>query len=70
MKLGGLLTQSQGYPIDDPPVIVYAALRACMATCERYSVEPVGTFEMATVSTWDGSDKGVCWEFVPRADEP
>lgn len=70
MKLAGVLTRSAGFPLDDPPVMVYAAMREALFTCERYGVEPVGAFEMAVAETWDGSDKGLRWEFTPDDESP
>lgn len=67
MKLAGVLTESDDYPLDNPPVMVYAALRAVLATCKRRGVEPVGAFEMSVAETWDGSDRALRWEFTPDA---
>ena len=70
MKLAGVLTRSAGYPLDDPPMMVYAAVRAALRTCEDYDPEPVGAFEMAVAETWDGSDVGLRWEFTAARPVP
>ena len=72
MKLAGVLTRSAGYPLDDPPVMVYAALRLALAHCEWRGIKPVGAFEMAMTKTWDGwdADVGLRWEFTPDAESP
>jgi hypothetical protein len=63
MTLAGILTRSMGYPLDDPPVMVFAAIDACLYTCRAYSLAPIGSFEMTTSTTRD-DDEGVRWEFV------
>lgn len=71
MRFAALYTESAGYPLDDPAVMVEVAIRAVLSTCEREGVTPIGSFEMSVIETsalagaWDC---GLIWEFTPDGD--
>lgn len=69
MKLAGVLTRSEGYPLDDPPAMVWFAIVHAVGVARQHGIEPVGSFEMAMGDTWDGSDQALRWEFVPTRDD-
>lgn len=68
VKLAGILSESMGYPIEDPAVMMAAVWVHIVATCETHHVPAVGSVVLQMTETWPGlvpHDVALRWEFTP-----
>jgi len=64
MKLAAMYRESDGYPLDDPPVVVAMIANHVVTMCGQHQVEAIGELSCAMAEDRFTGDRALRWEFA------